>query len=460
LNQNQVSGVELRKAVDNTVIENLDFQATVISDSSGKKYLSIRINLLQSYVGDEYYLAITTEFGRYYSEIFCVSQISNSFIGIEWASSNGKVGEMVYFNDFKHSINIEAKIISSEPDIEEETEEDGHGNEVPTLQILKQGHELSFVVPNFIAQALSALPLHDKVNFINRSLGESPEELQIKNKYIEIKSKPEPDGCNSYVEMKYIDELVISTACTEELMALNNPPIADIVWDDTGTYENRNCNLDDGCSQTLRKSELTIDPDGNIESFMWQRSQDNGNSWSDLGPGDTKTVNELSDGNYQYRLKVTDSFGLEGFSNILRYRVLDISQPSTPQLQQLDTLGTFCSTAGGIKIAFNIQASDSQTIRSKFLVNEYFGSGFVLTVIERNTQSVLLSWTGGPVGTNVQLDFDLNSNGLGEYEVELCLNECSGTSHTQATVEITLLDTDMNTETDQNIIIERYFNCQ
>ncbi len=463
LSYSEVNSIQLRKVSDNVVIEDLEFQATVISDSQGNKYLSIRLNIIQDYVGDEYYLAVSTEYGSYYSETFCVSQLNKDYIGIEWASTNGKVGEMVYLNDFKHSINIEAKIVSSEPEIEEETEEDGFGNEVPTLQILKQGHELSFVVPNFIAQALSAIPLHDKINFINRRIGEITQELEVKNKYVELKITPEKDGCNSYIEINFIDELIVSTSCKEEITAFNNPPIVDIVWDDTGTQESRSCNTEEGCTETLRKSDLTMDPDGNLDSIIWQKKLPGSTIWTDLESGDTIDIEETDTGTYQYRLKAIDTEGLIGYSNILAYRVLTLSESTSPQIIELDSYVSQCSSSGGTVKTFDISAASNQTVRGKIQVVAYYGSGFVLKIFDNTTGNELnelFNWDGGPIGAETHFDFVLDSSGMGKYRMELCLNECGAAGYYTGAIKMNLLDVDNISEIDQELTLSRYFNCQ
>lgn len=453
--------VNVRKVLDNTVYSGIIITKTVLSDQDGSKYLSISAELGPSLVGDEFYISVETEFQKYYSEPFCVSQIKSNNIGIEWSSTSGKVGNLVYFNGFKNYINVDAVIVPLESNIEEETEEDGFGNETPTLQVLKQNYQLSFVVPNFIAQALSALPLHDKVSFINRALGESSTELVEGNKSISVKAVPELDNCFSYVEITYTDETIIKTACASEVYPLNTPPIADIAWNDTGTTENRTCDFNTSCSQVLKSTEFTIDPDGNLDTLEWERSDDAGATWTSLGFGTTKTITETVIGKYSYRMKATDTYGLFSYSNILRYKLFNGNVGQTPVLELVSSgLSPLCSGGGeGASNLFNITASASQVVRSIVKVTDYFGSGFVLQIKERISGNVLLTWNGGGIGSSTNLNFSLDANGEGKYVVELCMNPCLGTIYTKAAVLITLLDTDNITETDQTLLTEKNISC-
>ncbi|MGG5486252.1 hypothetical protein [Gaetbulibacter sp. PBL-D1] len=312
---NQIT-VNLRRVSDNTIINDTIIDLLVYLDSTSTKHLLIALLVDASLMGDEYYISVETDFGNYYSEIFCVSTIDNKFVTIEWASTKGLVGKLLYDNTFKHSINVEAVIVPLEPELEEETEEDGQGNEYPTLQKLRQGHQLSFIVPNFIAQAISAIPLHDKVNFVNRYLGETPTELQEKNKYVTCVITPEQDGCYSFVEISYIEETIVSTACDSpianiELFDLN------LFWTDTEGTEDRSC---DNIPCTLEATST-----GNIEVFtivVRQISDDGGNTWQTIGYGLGDIEHTFYEpGIYSIRLFIVTQFGAQIISNILNYEV-------------------------------------------------------------------------------------------------------------------------------------------
>lgn len=451
--------VNVRKASDNTVVAGVALTKSVLQDADGLKYLIVTAQLSQSMLGDDYYISVASGYSKHYSEVFCVSQIKDHNITIEWSSTSGKVGNMVYLNNFKHSVNIDAVIVQREPEIEEETEEDGFGNEIPTLQILKQSYEMSFVVPNFIAQALAALPLHDKVNFINKAIGEETTELVEKHKYVTVKATPELDNCNSYVEITFTDETITKTACANEVIALNNPPMVSIVWNETSTTEPRLCEINDTCTQTLNSTVL--DPDGNLDTLEWERSDDLQQTWTSLGAGTTKVVTENALGKYNYRLKATDTNGLSGYSNVLGYKLYDDTQPLTPVLEVLSSgLAALCASGTqGATNQFNITATANQLVKAKLLVTEYYGAGFVLQIKDRSDGSVVFTWTGGPLNSSVNANLNLEANGIGEFSIELCLNPCSGTTYTRATVLMTLLDTDNVTETDQDLIIEKYLTC-
>ena len=233
-----ITDVELRNVSDNEIVDDTDISFSLYSDTSSIKYLSIILNAGNELIGSEYYLSVETTEGFYYSEPFCISQISKKMITIEW-SGGKKVGKMIYPPNFKHSVNIDAIISVAESELEQEVDEDGFGNEVPNLQILKQRMAVSFLVPNFIAQSLTALPLHSKVNFINRYIGETPTELKKENLNITVIATPEADNCFSFIEINYDQNTTIKSGCDEMIINLAILEGTELVWSDTETSEER-----------------------------------------------------------------------------------------------------------------------------------------------------------------------------------------------------------------------------
>lgn len=313
-----VEAVNLRNVSDNEIVNDVDINFNVYLDSQSNKHLVISLLTDNDLVGSDYYLSVETVLGNYYSEVFCVVSSLAKLITIEWASSKSRVGSLIYPESFKHSINIEAVITPTESEIEEDTESDGFGNEIATLQVLKQGHTLSFVVPNFIAQALTALPLHDKVNFINRAIGEGTTELEKKNKYITVRSTPEEDNCNSLVEINYTDELIINAGCDEAIIDIESFAV-DLLWLDTLTSEDRECEAP--CSIIT----IIILTEGQLENIAFrerQYSTDGGETWITFEftiPQQSQLLPEP--GVYLQRVRVVHTSGFVFFSNILKTTV-------------------------------------------------------------------------------------------------------------------------------------------
>lgn len=292
--------VELRLVSDNTIVEGASISNAVFSDANSNRYLVITFNADNPLLSNEYYISVETPYGFYYSETFCISQISNKMITIEWSGS-GVVGSLIYPNNYKHSVNIEATISISESEIEEETEEDGFGNETPTLQILKQRHTVSFVVPNFLAQALSALKLHSAVNFVNRKMGETPVELTDNNLNINVTVTPEIDNCFSYVEITYDQNTVIKTGCDNEIMDLSIFNELKLGWLDTETTEDRSTNVTPWLVSMKVLNQETED----LAYINFLRKLGVSSSWQLVSTGDATNTNysiqEYSQGEIFYK---------------------------------------------------------------------------------------------------------------------------------------------------------------
>ncbi len=218
-NPNEVTEVDLRFVSDNTILV-ADLDRTILVDSNGKKFLIISIDFAPGIAGNKYYISVVTGFGRYYSEIICLKVQSSDMIHIEWSLEKGKVGNLIYNGNVSNIVNIDAIIIPNQPEIEEQTEEDGYGNEVATLQVLKQSFNFSFMAPNFVAQALSAIPLHDRYNIVNKSIGEINEGYDENIKTIILKVTPENDGCFSLVDFNFTKETIIKTACEDDIIEM------------------------------------------------------------------------------------------------------------------------------------------------------------------------------------------------------------------------------------------------
>src|SRR5690606_4016015 len=198
-----ITGINVRKVSDNSIVSGLTIDFGIIIDSVNRKYILIDIDIDSSLISAEYYISVETLGLKYYSEVFCVATQNNSKVGISWGA-NCRVGNMVYSGDFKQKINLDAVIVPLDSQIEETTIENGFGEESKSLQILKQPYMLSCIVPNFIAEALSAIPLHDKFNvfdFKNKQpfVNEFDGDIQS----VDVKVYPVENGCQSFVEITY-----------------------------------------------------------------------------------------------------------------------------------------------------------------------------------------------------------------------------------------------------------------
>lgn len=313
-----IASVDLRKVSDDQPLDfSIDFG--LYSDTSSNRFLSIVLNAGNELLGDEYYISVETNEVFYYSEPFCISQIPKDTVTIEWSGKN-KVGQMIYPPNFKHSVNVEAVISISESELEQEVESDGFGNETPTLQVLKQKMFVSFSVPNFIAQSLTAIPLHSKVNFINRYLGETPTELEKNNLNITVIATPESDNCFSFVEIVYNQNTTIKSGCDDEIRDLSIVEDGPgIVWSDDETMDDRSCNN----IPCVADFKVTNHIESEDPTYIYQR-RINGGSWTIIlyqNGLENVTYSELEPAIVEYRAFFYQPGAPFIYTNTLKYTV-------------------------------------------------------------------------------------------------------------------------------------------
>src|SRR5690606_9020308 len=98
LAMSEIVSVELRKVSDNSVVAQ-SFEKYLYKDENEEKYLIIKTVFGSGLIGDKYYVATTTAYDKYYSEVFCVTNINYNSIGLIW-SCETKVGNMIYQENF------------------------------------------------------------------------------------------------------------------------------------------------------------------------------------------------------------------------------------------------------------------------------------------------------------------------------------------------------------------------
>ena len=454
-NQTDTMNINLRKVSDNTTVAAVINKTLYAHQKLNKKFVIIAIDIPSNYVNDQFYISVETDYGFYYSETFCV-KTPNNYIGIVWSSSTGRVGDLIYPLGYRNSINIDAEVIPLEPQIEVETVENGFGEEEATLQILKQGYRLSFMAPNFLAQAFSALPMHDQIQIVNRKKYDYDQDFDDEIKDVQAKITPEEDGCFSLVEISFVEETIIVTACVDEIIPANNPPQADIVWGDTQTTENRVCNSNGACSTSLLATEFTYDVDNNLDYLEWEKSENAGDTWVKIGDGTVGipfNVSEDVEKNYWYRLKAVDTYNAVGYSNILQFNV--DNSPSFANVVYSAQSNDFLYS---IKL-FDIVGEPSQTVKLNLNVITTYGRGFTLKVFDRLTSAELFTLNSGPAGTQVNKFLTLDGAGVGKYSANLLLQPCNGEAYQNTDIGFTLFKNDNITLGNSKMNIEKYINC-
>lgn len=461
----QITSVDLRNVSDNAIVAHT-FQTRIYSDEDGEKYLLIETELDSGLIDGQYYIGVITELGNYYSETFCIKNIIYTRVGLVWASTN-RVGAMMYADGFKHKLTFDAKIVPLPTEIQEDTLEDGFGNETPTLQRLIQPYVFSCVVPNYIAEAISALPLHDQFKVINYWTGESgTEEFDEDITDMEVTVTPEEDSCFSLLQVQYSVQTVIKTSCRDaidEVVPFNSAPFAYIIWDDTQTSEDRTCSVDLTCDETILIEQL-YDFEGNLDYSEWEYSTDGGDNWISAGVavGDTKTFTEVAAAIYWYRLKAVDTAGAIGYSNILVYSLFDLSGSAYIVDQGTETndcgLGTPTHIERGGRRKFDIIGNNSQTVKVRRKVLYNISYSFIFTIVERNTETVLYTFNGNSsnsaVGTFDDTTLDLDGTGLGEFYIQICLSpDPNNFLGAKTEMAIILFENDNVTLSDQQVSV-------
>jgi hypothetical protein len=115
----------------------------------------------------DYYLKATFSVGVYYSEVFTVNDITGKSI-LTWRGTND-IGGIDYTNtghsQFSNNLVFDCTLAKPEYIIEEEAVEDGDGNQLMTFQRSVKLFKFWFYGPEYIADALALVSLHDVVQF-------------------------------------------------------------------------------------------------------------------------------------------------------------------------------------------------------------------------------------------------------------------------------------------------------
>jgi len=112
-----------------------------------------------------YYLEFTTGASdSYYSEDFHVVDIVGKQI-ISWANNKDLAGIYYSSSDYLYGNNLIIDAVVAKPEylIEEEGTEDGEGNFIPTFQRSYKQYKMWFYAPEWVADAVRLIPLHDTV---------------------------------------------------------------------------------------------------------------------------------------------------------------------------------------------------------------------------------------------------------------------------------------------------------
>lgn len=114
----------------------------------------------------EYYLDITVGSDHFYSEVFAVTSITDKMILTYYNGHD--LGGIDYTNtghsQYKQTFIFDGTLARPEYQIEEEAVEDGEGNQLITFQRRVKLFKMWFYAPEYVADAMSLVGLHDYVS--------------------------------------------------------------------------------------------------------------------------------------------------------------------------------------------------------------------------------------------------------------------------------------------------------
>lgn len=316
----QVTQINLRTVSDNNVVA-LNFFRKMLIDGNGDHYVLLWAEFGQDQLNGQYYISVETEDLYYYSETFCIVNAIDDQLILNWKSTCGKVGSLVYDSQFQNSIAIDAVVVPLEPEIEETISENGFGDNTPTLQVLRQGYSFSMVIPNFLAQAVSAIQLHNNFSVGINGIDSELEIFSNDFKTFVANLTPENDGCHSFCEVTFVRETIVKSACCDEVLAIAEfTPFT--VWNDTQNDDDRTCQYSDegSCNQIITLTQSIQD----AVSYIAQIKYEDG-GWIDVSESSDSSPVEMNVeygyDDYYFRFRVITSDNIIYFSKELKLTI-------------------------------------------------------------------------------------------------------------------------------------------
>ena len=177
--------------------------------------ISQELNLTGSF-----YIELNFEEVFYYSEVFVMkeeimnSEFPNDFIKIEFWDSKD-IEPIRYRNGFKQEIYLDTFIHTSDPEIEEETENDGNNNPNTTFSKLLIKQKIEVLVPDFLKIALMTLPMHDEVKVFDQNKREG------KIDRTKVTPTTVANGAFATLEIVFETDILTKTLCDENKIPTN-----------------------------------------------------------------------------------------------------------------------------------------------------------------------------------------------------------------------------------------------
>jgi hypothetical protein len=136
--------------------------------------------------------------------------INNNYLVLEWGNSCD-FGNILYQNGFVNRLYLDVDVANPSYPIEEEAQPDGNNDPHPVWQKWQKLYRFEDVVPEYMLDALTLIPMHDTI-YISLKSGEAGKVKEI--------SISEPDwdetlGHLARVTIEFSFDSIIKTACCE-----------------------------------------------------------------------------------------------------------------------------------------------------------------------------------------------------------------------------------------------------
>ena len=180
------------------------------------------INLVNDLIPGTFYIELVTSkfsnFSTYeifYSEIFTVGDISDKFI-LQWSGTNDIGGiDYTITPPYNNSLIFDATLAKPEYVLEEEAVEDGDGSQMLTWQRSVKEFKMWFYAPEYIADALALVGLHDFVTLTTHYMMPNQETGLIYD-FTMVSEWMESKGL-SKITCTFRDAPIIKTNCANNL---------------------------------------------------------------------------------------------------------------------------------------------------------------------------------------------------------------------------------------------------
>lgn len=138
--------------------------------------------------------------------------MATNYIKIEWGNSCN-LGNIYYGGGFINKLFLDAEIGKPEYIVEEEGFDNGQAVKKKTFEKFQKKYVLQVVVPEYVADALQLMPLHDniRISYTNGLYSGQVRNLEVTVSYLE-----ETSDCMAIVEIKFQqdDQAVKDNCCT------------------------------------------------------------------------------------------------------------------------------------------------------------------------------------------------------------------------------------------------------